>query len=711
MELRLRIRAGILVAWLGLAAAAGAQDFAFSYRSTANTGPQGISANGTIEAPPVALGSSSTVTLIITNQTGALWTLANASTTGKVFQVTSTSNTQVPSGAAVLVNLSFSPVVGGLASDNLSIQLVNGGQSANYLFLVTGTGLKANFILSYILNPNGNQVALGAGMPIQFPATTVNSSAAATFVILNSGSGTGSINSVTIAGAAFQVSGLTLLPANVPPNSDFRFTITFAPTARGQLTGSLSVDLGGTHVSVPLGGQAVGATLTFSAQAGGKTVTLGAAAGLSLPATSLGSKTSAAVRIDNTGDANGYINTINIVGTGFTLESVPPLPATLPPGTGFGFTVAFTPQTAGSANGSLVVDSVSIPLNSTGVGSSLQFASVTGSANTQVANGGTIVFPNSDIGAKSSISIVITNTGNAAATVSGISISGPPFSIPALPALPATVAPGGSLQFPVLFTANAVGTASGTLQIDSFSVTLKGVGNPPPALPAATISGLPQSTSALTQPALGLSLSKPYPLAVSGTLTISFNSDSFADDPNIQFATGGRTVAFTIPANTTDAVFNGSKQVQFQSGTVAGVINVSAAFAVGSVDITPAPAPAQTLLVAAGPPQLRNVQLGALTANSFELLITGLSTPRSVSAMTLQFTAASGASLQTSSLSINTEAPFGTWFQSATGISFGSQFTASVIVNVTGDIGAVKAVNVVASNSRGDSNALSVNLR
>ena len=121
-----------------------------------------------------------------------------------------------------------------------------------------------------------------------------------------------------------------------------------------------------------------------------------------------------------------------------------------------------------------------------------------------------------------------------------------------------------------------MGTTSGGLQIDSFGVSLKGVGNTPPALAPASFTGLPQSTSALTQPAIGLSLSKPYPLAVSGTLTLSFNSDSFADDPNIQFATGGRTVAFTIPANTTDALFNGSKQVQFQSGTVAGVIKVSA---------------------------------------------------------------------------------------------------------------------------------------
>jgi hypothetical protein len=44
-------------------------------------------------------------------------------------------------------------------------------------------------------------------------------------------------------------------------------------------------------------------------------------------------------------------------------------------------------------------------------------------------------------------------------------------------------------------------------------------------------------------------------------------------------------------------------------------------------------------------------------------------------------------------------------------VSFGSQFTASVIVNVTGNVNSVQSVAVTASNSRGDSNSVSVSLR
>ena len=74
---------------------------------------------------------------------------------------------------------------------------------------------------------------------------------------------------------------------------------------------------------------------------------------------------------------------------------------------------------------------------------------------------------------------------------------------------------------------------------------------------------------------MGLQLAAPYPQDLTGTLTLTFTPDSFADDPTIQFASGGRTVNFKIPANTTTAVFGQSNQVQFSSGTVAGVITLT----------------------------------------------------------------------------------------------------------------------------------------
>jgi hypothetical protein len=220
------------------------------------------------------------------------------------------------------------------------------------------------------------------------------------------------------------------------------------------------------------------------------------------------------------------------------------------------------------------------------------------------------------------------------------------------------------------------------------------------------------TANALDQPSVGLTLAQPYGIDVTGTLNLAFTPDSFSDDPNIQFATGGRTVNFRIPANTTQAIFGDSAQsVQFQAGTVAGTIALSATFAAGSADLTPNPAPSKTVAVAAGPPQIRNVQVGTRTTDSFQLMITGLSTTRSVTQLNFTFAPAPGATLQTTVLPVNVEAPFTAWYQSPTAKPFGSQFTVAVTINVAGDPNTVQSATVTAVNAQGSSAPVTVSLR
>jgi hypothetical protein len=498
------------------------------------------------------------------------------------------------------------------------------------------------------------------------------------------------------------------MPATVQPNAKIQFTIAFTPTARGAATGALSISLAAGAINIPLTGTGQG--LTYTATLGSQALSLTPGGTLTLPSTNLGSSTSAAITVTNAGDAPATIGGVNVVGSAFSLSNVPPTPATIAAGSAFTFTLVFKPTASGTATGTLIVDSVSFPLSAVAVGASLTYSSVVGSTTTPLAADGTVSFPNTNVGTTSNIGIVVNNTGNAPATVNGVSVSGTGFSLPGLPQLPVPLAPGASLQFTVAFNATTTASVTGVLQIDAFGINLRGNGNAPPAMSKVTFGNVPSSAAALQQPSVGLSLAQPYPMDLTGKLTLSFASDSFADDPNIQFASGGRTVSFTVPANTTDAVFGSAKQVQFQSGTVSGTITLAASFSVAAVDVTPSPAPTAQVVVAPAPPLIRNVQIGARTANSFEVLITGLSTPRQVSQISLQFTPASGGNLQTPNLTVNSDAPFSTWFQSATGIGFGSQFTASVIVTVNGDVNAVQSVAVTAGNSKGNSNTVSATL-
>jgi hypothetical protein len=699
----------LMLAVLGLAAAAHAQNFAYAYRTSVNASLQQVYPNTDIVAPPTTVGQSSTVTLVISNAAPETWNLNQVALSGAGFSlIGNPSSTPIAPNANALVSFTFAPTTVGAAAGTLTLTFGNGPTTLTQNFFLAGTGQQPNFNTSYILQPTGNQVAIANGATLTFPGTNLNATADATFIISNSGTGPGVVNSVTVTGQAFRISGLTLMPATVQPNSTIQFTVAFTPTVRGAAAGSLSIAIAGmSPISIPLAGTGLGPNLTYTVTSGSQSSAVAPGGTVTLPSPSLGSSASVAITVTNAGDAPATVGAVNVVGSAFSLSAVPPTPATIAPGSSFTFTLVFKPQTAGTATGTLIIDSATFPLSGVAIGANLTYSSVIGSTTTPLAGDATVVFPNTNVGATSTVSIVVANAGNAPASVSGISVSGTGFSVQGLPPLPATLAAGATLQFTVAFNATSTTAATGTLQIDSFAVNLRGNGNPPPAISKLTFGSLPSSVAALQQPAVGLSLAQPYPMDVTGKLTLSFASDSFADDPNIQFATGGRTVSFTIPANTTDALFGTSKQVQFQSGTVSGTITFTASLAVASVDVTPNPAPTTQVVIAPGPPVIRNVQIGTRTATSFEVLITGLSTPRQVSQINLQFTPASGANLQTSNLSINTDASFSSWFQSQTGIGFGSQFTASVIVNVTGDVTAVQSVSVTATNSQGASNTAS----
>ena len=67
------------------------------------------------------------------------------------------------------------------------------------------------------------------------------------------------------------------------------------------------------------------------------------------------------------------------------------------------------------------------------------------------------------------------------------------------------------------------------------------------------ITGLPQTLPPGTQTNITIQLAQPFPVTVTGTLTLVFepNAVNNADDPAVQFSSGGRTVTFTIPAGQT----------------------------------------------------------------------------------------------------------------------------------------------------------------
>jgi hypothetical protein len=573
--------------------------------------------------------------------------------------------------------------------------------------------LAAEFQFSYIVNPDGNQTVVRSGQTISFPSTRVQESSTITMIINNRDLIPGNVNAVSVSGDDFRPGGLPLLPTQLAPEREIRFSVRFTPTAPTTLRGNLVITVDGVSHTFALQGQGQDSIFSYDyAVQGGTPTPVLPTQVIRFPDTELAATSRITVRVLNRGNVDGRLSRITLTGDEFRLLALPGLPVVIPAGQQLSFTLTFTPQNAGQATGQLVIEDKNFALAANGVGSRLEFISRIRNVATNMGVNDAMVFPNATVGETVPGQVEIINNGNAPAPISGISVSGDAFKAASLPSLPVQLPPGQRLTFTVNFQPHALGALSGILAVDSRTFQLRGAGAAPAGLPQVSFTDLPTQTQPLQQPAVGMRLEQPYASDVQGTLTLNFVPDAFADDPAVQFATGGRNVSFVIPAGQTEAVFNPNlKTIAFQTGTVSGVITVGATFQVASVNMTPNPAPTVRLTVPAQAPVIRTVQIASRSATGFEVVVTGYASSRAVSRILLAFEAAEGQSLQTTNLSVETESAFASWYQNPSSRNFGSQFSASIFINVNGSADAVRAVTATAGNPLGTSAPVRAELR
>jgi hypothetical protein len=251
------------------------------------------------------------------------------------------------------------------------------------------------------------------------------------------------------------------------------------------------------------------------------------------------------------------------------------------------------------------------------------------------------------------------------------------------------------------FTVNVV-DSSGALSSGTEKVTIA-----LPTAPTATITGLPASAPPATQQFAQVSLSSPFPSDVTANLTLTFAPTSGADDPAVQFANGGRTAQVAIPAGAT----TGLPAVGVQTGTVAGTITVTAQLLAGTVNVTPTPAPSQTIKVTAGAPVISSVT-ATRTSTGFTVTVVGFASNRGVDSASFTFSPSAGSSLQTTQLTTTVTSLFSAYYGSSAAAPFGSQFTLTQPFTVaSGASSSVLSVTVTLTNALGTSPAATANLQ
>ena len=709
------------------AAPAGAQqsqdsitNFAFTYRVAGTITQVAVAPQTNIIFPDTVTGKTSTITLQIVSNSQSTYMLSRPVVTGPGFSSSQYSASAPASGAGpATITLNFTPAAPGPAFGLLQFTLVSPtGVQIPVFFNLFSNGLAPQFLVSYVEPVSGNQILLNNGDTLPLPGTAVNASSSLTVDIANAGTGSGVVNSVSVTGAAFSLSSLPLLPNTLQSNATMAFQVTFKPLARQQYTGTLTVVIGGQSETFALTGQGTSSSFSYSVISGGNTTPVIPGGAITLPQVNLQSggtnpSSSVVVKVTNTGNIDGAISTIGVTGTEFQVTGLPVLPITMHVGDTLVFSVVYTPLAIETnATGELRVGSDQFTLTGSAIGSALTVQVEEGSSTITVANKGIIPAPNTMVGDKRTVYIDISSSGGVAVSLALLSASGQGFSIPNPPALPVQLDASQTVRVPVVFAPTAIGPATGALNINDQTFVLTSVGDTPPPIPQVTFTGLGSSLAPLQQPAPGLQLASAYPYDLTGTLTLTFLSNSFVDDPSVEFANGTRTVNFTIPANTTQAVFSQlGKTALFQTGTLAGTVGLAATFAVQTADVTPKTQPSFSTQIAAGAPQVTSVRVGSQQSNVLTLLVSGYSTARSVSQLAFQFTGAPNTNVTTPSLTADVSSAFTNWYSTPTSHVFGSQFTVSVALTLTGDPTALQSIAVSASNSLGNSAPKTVTLR
>jgi hypothetical protein len=220
-----------------------------------------------------------------------------------------------------------------------------------------------------------------------------------------------------------------------------------------------------------------------------------------------------------------------------------------------------------------------------------------------------------------------------------------------------------------------------------------------PSAPAVSFNGLPPTGTAGGQATTPITFSAVYPVDVTVNLTLTFAAAAGADDPNIQFSTGGRSATVTVKAGSTTSLTS----VGVQTGTVAGVITVTAQLiAANGADITPSPAPIRTITIGPSVPTISSVTAPA-NSTSFTVTVVGFDPTRSITQATFTFTPVAGSTLQPTTITVPVQALFAAWYQSSASAAFGSQFSFTIPFTVTGNVSGIASVTVTLTNATGTS--------
>jgi hypothetical protein len=391
-------------------------------------------------------------------------------------------------------------------------------------------------------------------------------------------------------------------------------------------------------------------------------------------------------RVRNDSNAPLTLNRLAIAGTAFSIDIQPGLPQLMAAGNSVEFSVRFAPISAGSYSANLSVNDSGYILRAAALPALTVSVEMDGTR-LEIRSGSGVDFGIVEAGSSAVRRFFVENRTSSALPLTA-AVTASEFRL-ITEAIPAELEPDASAVLEVTFSPARSGSASGILNIGALRIILTGAATEPP-LPELRLSVNPNIVESGQQLSVTVNTAGPAPSRVTGELSLAFVPDlpGVSSDAAIQFAGGGRSVAFEIGAGQNTAAFGSATAARFQTGTTAGTLILSARAGSRAAE--------SRLTVARAPVRITAAQ-ASRAGNSLEVNMVGLDNVRTAAQVSYTFFNAGGAQLG-QPIRVDAGESLRSYFGTS---AAGGAFALRAVFPVTGDASQIGAVEIEIANSAG----------
>ncbi|MEW6486260.1 MAG: choice-of-anchor D domain-containing protein, partial [Pseudomonadota bacterium] len=434
-----------------------------------NAGDQAVSLSGQgaggkislsqelIDFGTVPTGLPKTVALTVTNTGNAPMSITGITNPASPFSVVSvgTPPIQLLPGTSYSIIVIFNPTAANNYSSSFVIQTnaINGNKTVN----LQGFGVSP-----FMTIQEGDGTSDGT---LEFGSVKIGQEKPLTLTITNNGTISYNITSISGVISPFSMT-MPSLPYTLDSGESLELTIMFTPTQSGGFTGQINIQTNITGLSqiVNLSGTGTTPVLSVSPTT------------LDFGSVTAGTSSDLTVTLSNTGNETLTVNTLSVTGTGFSLVGAA-TPINIAPGNSQNITVRFSPTDVKNYSGSLSIQSNG--------GNQTVSLSGQGAGGRATLSPEQIDFGAVAAGSSETVALIVTNTGNAAMNITGITAPSSPFSVSFVGTPPIQLFPETQVTILVTFSPTTANNYSSSfvVQTDAINgnrtVNLQGVGVAP----------------------------------------------------------------------------------------------------------------------------------------------------------------------------------------------------------------------------------------